>query len=164
LTQIIFFVLAIFTHAQLVFAADCTIRPAPIDEKRIARNPQVKAHVIAESRLMLSALLKDGNAVRIIHEGCTHSGAEAAMWLNSSTSLTDVQKWLDEAIKLARIAFDPRIAHEVERLIVSGKYSRDETGEKRLRLSAAPAGYIQYSIVVSRAEQGYVLVISYVEG
>ena len=140
------------------------MRRAPIDANRIARNPHVKAYTIAESRFVLNALLKDGNAIKIIHEGCAHSGAEAAMWLDSSVPLTDVLKWLSVAVKLAKIAFEPGMAREMEGFVKNGKDSKDEVGEKRLRISAAPAEYIQYSIVVSRAELGYVLVISYIEG
>lgn len=162
--QVVFIILGFFIHSQFAFATECTMRPTPINEKRIARSPHIKAYAIAESRLVVNALLKDGNAVRIIHEGCTHSGAKAAIWLDSSTSLTDIRKWLDEVIKLSKIAFEPNVVREIEELIKNGNYSKDEVSEVRLRISAAPAEYIYYNIVVSRAEQGYVLLISYVEG
>ena len=162
--QVVFIILVFFIHSEFAYATECTMRPTPIDAKRIARIPNVKSYIIAESRLVMNALLRDGNAVRIIHQGCMHSGAKAAVWLDSSTSLTEIRKWLDEAIKLAKIAFEPNVVREIEALIKNGNYSTDEVSEVRLRISAAPAEYIYYSVVVSRAEQGYVLLISYVEG
>lgn len=162
--QVVFVILVFFIHSEFAYATECTMRPTPIDAKRIARNPNVKSYTIAESRLVLNALLKNGNAVRIIHEGCAHSGSKAAVWLDSSTSLTDIREWLDEVIKLARIAFEPNVVREIEALIKNGNYSKDEVSEERLSISATPAEYIYYSMVVSRAEQGYVLLISYIEG
>ena len=140
------------------------MRPLPIDVKRIARNSSVKAYIVSESGLVLNALLKDGRAVRIIQLTCIHSGAEAAMWFDSSASLTDIPLWLEKALELSKIAFQPNIAREIEELIRSGNYFRDEADETRLRISAAPGEYIHYTFVVSKAEQGYMLVISYIEG
>lgn len=160
----IFIVLLLFAHSQFSLAGECTMRPMPIDVKRIAGNSSVKAYTVADSGLVLNALLKDGSAIRIIHEGCAHSGAEGAMWLNSATPLTDVRKWLEEVLKLSKIAFAPSVSSEIENLIRNGSYSRDEVSGTRLKISAAPAEYIHYTFVVSRAEQGYVLVISYIEG
>ena len=84
--QVVFVILVFFIHSEFAYATECTMRPTPIDAKRIARNPNVKSYTIAESRLVLNALLKNGNAVRIIHEGCAHSGSKAALWLDSSKS------------------------------------------------------------------------------
>lgn len=156
--------LFLFACSQFSLAGECTMRPPPIDVQRIAGNSNVKSYTISKSGLVLTALLKDGSALRVIHAGCIHSGAEGAVWFDSKIPLTDVRKWLDEVIKLSMIAFAPGVTREIEKLIRNSNYSRDEVSETRLRISAAPAEYVHYTFVVSRAEQGYVLVISYVEG
>ena len=59
---------------------------------------------VGANKLTVTALLKNGRALRLVPMGCAHSGAEAALWFDSKVPASDVNAWLKEAIALTRIA------------------------------------------------------------
>ena len=89
--------------------------------------------------------------------GCAHSGAEAALWFQSEVPITDMKKWLKEAVILARIAFSPDISKDIELSLKSGRYEKD-VSEKRLAITASPTEFFAYSILVE--PEGYRVILS----
>ena len=133
------------------------MRPAPIDVGRIAQRPEVKSYTVDTNKLGVTALLKNGRALRIVHMGCAHSGAEAALWFESKTPPSDVGKWLNEAVALANIAFSPDISKDIERSLKSGEYKKEVT-DTRLVITASPTTFFSYTIVLE--PEGYRAILS----
>ncbi len=155
-------VLFIGVLPQITWAADpdCTMQPAPIDIGRIAHRPEIKSYTVSANKLAVTALLKNGRALRLVHMGCAHSGAEAALWFDSEVPASDVNTWLKEAIALTRIAFSPVISKDIERSLKSGKYRVEKT-DTRLAITASPSDYFSYTIVFAPAEHGVMLSVTY---
>ncbi len=141
-------------------AAECTMNPATIDVRRIARDPAIHSYVIDKSKLALTGLLKNGRALRLVHMGCEHSGASASLWFDSTLALSDSEAWSKEFANLARIAFSPRIANDIIASLKSGKIETTRT-ESGVVISAAPTEFMNYSIEISSMEQGVLLTMSY---
>lgn len=139
------------------------MRAAPIDISRIAHRPEIKSFTLDASKLALTALLKNGRALRLVQEGCAHTGAEVALWFESDVLPSDIEKWVKEAITLSKIAFTPDVAKDIERSLASGKYQK-ELSETRLVISASPTSYFSYTVVLAPAEHGMILSISYILG
>lgn len=157
--------LALLFATQTTFAQDCTMRPAPIDFKRLTHAPSIKSYVVDTDRHAVTGLLKNGHAFRLIHEGCMHSGAEATLWLPNSKMGTDQEaEWVQEAIKFARVAFTPDIAHDIEMSRKMGKLKTETKTAARLVLSASPNEFFSYTIIVVPSEQGVMLRITYILG
>ena len=154
--------LALSALCQLALAAepDCAMRPAPIDIARIAHHPEVKSYTVDANKLGVTALLKNGKALRLVHMGCAHSGAEAALWFQSETPASDVKKWLKEAVILAKIAFSPDISKDIERNLKSGKYSKEVT-ETRLVITASPTSFFSYTMTLEPEGHRVILSIVY---
>lgn len=151
--------------AQSAWAQDCTMRPAPIDLKRLARDPSIKGYVIDSKRLAVTGLFKNGAAFHLIHEGCMHSGAEAALWLPHSTLGTERDsEWMQEAVKFSRAVFSQDIARDIQSSIKLGKLKIDMKSEARLVLSASPSEFFTYTIIVVPSEQGMMMKITYILG
>jgi len=148
---------------SLAAESNCTMQPAPINIHRIAHRPEVKSYSVDKNKLALTALLKNGQVVRLVHEGCAHSGAEAALWFESNIAASDVNNWLKEVNKLSRIAFAPDIVKDIERSLNSGNFKKEVT-ETRLVISAAPTEYFSYTVVLAPAEHGMILSITYILG
>ncbi len=163
--RLLLIVIALLVSPRFSLAADtdCTMQPAPIDIHRIAHRPEVKSYAVDKNKLAVTALLKNGQVVRLVHEGCAHSGAEAALWFESNIAASDVKNWLKEANKLSRIAFTPDISKDIERSLNSGNFKKEVT-ETRLVISAAPTEYFSYTIVLAPAEHGMILSITYILG
>ena len=161
--RLLLVLIALAPQFSMATDTDCTMQPAPINIQRIAHRPEVKSYTVDKNKLALTALLKNGQVVRLVHEGCAHSGAEAALWFESNIAASDVETWLKEALILSRIAFTPDIAKDIERSLKSGNYKKDVT-ETRLVISAAPTDYFSYTIVLSPAEHGMILSITYILG
>lgn len=162
IVRLLFFI-AVIATAGTAFSSECTMNPAPVDIKRIAHNPLVKSYVVDVGTLSLTALLKNGRALRLIHTGCEHSGAEVSMWLDSERPFSDTDGWIKEASALVKIAFPVDVANDILNNIKSGDFKK-ETTEARVVISAAPSSFMTYTIVVSRAESGLLLTISFVLG
>lgn len=161
-TKLLFLLLFV---SQVSWVQDCTMRTAPIDFKRLNRDPSIKSYVVDTNRHALTGLLKNGQSFRLIHEGCMHSGAEAALWLPSSTRGTEREsEWIQEAVKFARVAFFPDIARDIEGSIKLGKLHIDMKSEARLVLTASPSGFFTYTIIVVPSEQGMMMKITYILG
>ena len=156
--------IALFISAffQIAWAADldCTMWPERIDIDRIAHRPEIKSYTVGANKLAVTALLKNGRALRLVHMGCAHSGAEAALWFDSKVPASDVNAWLKEAIALTRIAFSPRISRDIERSLKSGKYRIEKT-DTRLVITASPSEYFSYTVVYAPAEHGVMLSVTY---
>lgn len=150
--------LILFCAASTAFAAsvDCTMRAAPIDVARISHRPEIKSFTLDANKLAMTALLKNGRALRLVQEGCVHTGAEAALWFESDVLPSDM-------VALSKIAFTPDIAKDIERSLASGKYQK-ELSETRLVMSASPTSYFSYTVVLAPAEHGMILSISYILG
>lgn len=148
---------------QVPAHAECTMTPPRMDINRIAHNPAIKSYAVDRNKLSLTALLKNGHAIRLVHSGCEHSGAEASLWLDSDRPFSDHDGWSNEAITLIRIAFSSDIANAILKSIKSGVFDK-KISESRIVFSAAPSSFMSYAIVISRAEQGVLLTVSYVLG
>ena len=146
--------------SQVAWSAECTMQPAPIDIKHIAHNTGIKSYVVSGGNLSLTALLKDGRVLKLVHSGCDHSGASVSLWFDSNLELSSTDAWIKEAGALARIAFTPRIATEIAGSLQRGKFERNAT-EARVVISASPSSFMWYSVVISRAEHGLLLTLSY---
>ncbi len=155
-------VLFIGAFFQIAWAADldCTMQPAPIDIGRIAHRPEIKSYTVDANKLAVTALLKNGRALRLIHMGCAHSGAEAALWFNSEVPASDVNTWLKEAIALTKIAFSPGISRDIERSLKTGNYRIEKT-DNRLVITASPTEYFTYTILFAPLEHGVMLSVIY---
>ena len=153
-------VIVILFLSQIAYAAECTMKASPIDIRRISHNPTVKSFVVAEDKLSLSALLKNGSALKLSHMGCEHSGASASLWLDTDRPFTDSTGWSKEFIKFARIAFSAEIANDIVENLQSGKF-KTTVSDSRVVISAAPQEYMNYSIVMSLTEHGVMLTITY---
>jgi hypothetical protein len=141
-------------------AAECTMKPAAIDVRRIAREPAVKSYVIDKNKLALTALFKNGRALRLVHMGCAHSGATASLWFDSTLALSDSEAWSKEFMDLAHIAFSPGVANDIIASLKSGKVTTKRT-ESSVVMSAAPTEFMNYSIIISSTEQGMLLTMTY---
>lgn len=148
---------------QLAWSAECTMQPAPIDVKRIAHDGSIKRYVVAAESNSLTALLKNGRALKLRHSGCDRSGAIVSLWLDTELALSNTDAWIKEADTLASIAFTPEIAADIAGSLQSGKFERNGT-DARVVLSASPSSFMSYSIVISRAEHGLLLTIAYALG
>lgn len=95
--------------------------------------------------------------------GCAHSGAKAALWLESETPASDVAKWIKEVVILSKIAFAADVSQDIERSLMSGDYEK-EVSDTRLAIRASPTEYFSYSIVLSPAEHGLILSVTYILG
>ena len=158
------FLLLMFV-AQATWAQDCTMRPAPIDFKRLTRDPSIRSYVVDANRLAVTVLLKNGHAFRLIHEGCMHSGAEATLWLPHSTrGVESESEWIQEAVKFSRVAFSPDVARDIDGSIKLGKLKIDTKSNARLVLSASPSEFFTYTIIVVPSEQGMMMKITYILG
>ena len=139
------------------------MKPSPLDIARIARHPEVLSHTVDANRLGLTALLRNGRALRLVHMGCAHSGAKAALWLESETPASDVAKWIREVVVLSKIAFAADVSKDIEHSLKSGSYEKEMT-DTRLVINASPTEYFSYTVVLSPAEHGLVLSIAYILG
>lgn len=149
-----------FSFSEIAFSSECAMKPSPIDIARIARNPLVKSYVANPKKFSLAALLKNGRALKLVHSGCDHSGAEVILWLDTERPLSDVEGWVDEANSLAGIAFSKDIANDISNSIKAESYLK-ETTEVRLVMRSSPTSFMSYSIVISKVEHGYFLMISF---
>ena len=145
---------------QFAIAAECTMKPAKIDVHRIAREPAIQSYVIDKNKLGMTALLKDGRALKLIHMGCEHSGASASLWFDSTLPLSDSDAWSKESGNFARIAFVPGVASDIIASLKSGNVKTTRT-ESRVVISAAPNDFMNYSIIISSTEHGMLLTIAY---
>jgi hypothetical protein len=163
--RLILFVLAIATFSQYALASgnDCTMTPAPIDVGRIAQRPEIKSYTVDANRLGVTALLKNGRVVRLVHMGCAHSGAEAALWFESATPPSDVATWIKEVVALTKIAFAPDISRDIVHSLQSGKYEKNIT-DTRLVITASPTEFFSYTVALSPAEHGLILSVTYILG
>lgn len=157
-----FSVFALSALCQLALAggSNCTMLPAPIDISRIAHRSEVKSYTVDANKLGVTALLKNGRAMRLAHMGCVHSGAEAALWFQSAVPASDVKKWLKEAVALANIAFSPDISKDIERSLKSGKYESEVT-DTRLSITASPTEFFTYTIVLEPEGHRVILSVGY---
>jgi hypothetical protein len=145
---------------QLAWSSECTMQPAPIDAKRIAHDRAIKSYVVGDERRSLTALLKNGRVLKLVHSGCDHSGATVSLWLETDLALSNTDAWVKEAGILARIVFTPAIAGDIAASLQSGTFARNAT-EARVVISASPSSFMSYSVVISRAERGLLLTIAY---
>ena len=152
--------LSALCNSALAAGFDCTMQPAPIDISRIAHRPEIKNYTVDANKLGVTALLKNGRALRLAHMGCAHSGAEAALWFQSEVPASNVKKWLEEAVTLANIAFSPDISKDIERSLKSGKYERDVT-DTRLVITASPTDFFTYTIVLEPEGHRVILSVGY---
>ena len=136
------------------------MRAQPIDFARISHRSEIKNFTVDKNKHGITALLKNGRALRLVHMGCTHSGAEAALWFQSEIPASDDKQWRKEALALAKIAFSPDIAKDIELSLKSGEYDKNIT-ETRLVITATPTEYFNYVIVVEPESYRVVLSISY---
>lgn len=136
------------------------MKPSPINITRIARNPLVKSYVANPGKFSLVALLKNGRAFKLVHSGCDHSGAEVTLWLDTERPLSDVEGWVGEVNSLAGITFSKDIANDISNSIKAENYLK-ETTEARLVMRSSPTSFMSYSIVISKVEHGYFLMISF---
>jgi hypothetical protein len=149
-----------FGLARQVVAAECTMNPVPIDVARIAREPAIKSYVVDKKRLALTALLKNGRAFKLVHMGCAHSGAMAALWSDSTLPLSEPKAWFTEIVHFARMAFAPGVASDIGASLKSGKVETTTT-EDRIVIDAAPSTFMRYTVTIDSAEEGILMTITY---
>jgi hypothetical protein len=159
MSKLIFLIL-LFFFSQIVWAEDCTMRPAPIDFKKITRQPAVKSYTVNTNKLGLTALLKNGSAVKLAHMGCAHSGAALTEWFESELSTSDIDKVIKESISLAKIFLDPHASSLIEQNLLSKKFSKEITSN-RLVISGSANEIFSYSIIFTPVEHGVMLSIDY---
>lgn len=152
--------IATLTFSQVALSAACTMNPTPIDVKRIARNAAIKSYVVDEHALELTALLKNGRALRLVHMGCEHSGAWASLWFDTKLPFANKDAWKKEFINFSRIAFSPDVASDIIENLNSGNY-KSKTSESRIEISESLTEFMNYTIVLSTTEQGVLLTITY---
>lgn len=153
--------LSAISFPHLAWSAECTMQPARIDVERIAKNNAIKSYVIGDGRLSFTALLKNGSALKLIHSGCDHSGASVSLWSDTDdAALSNTDFWVNKAGSVARIAFMPGVAADIIKSLQDGSFEVREY-ESRTVISASPSSFISYSIVISEAEHGQLLTISY---
>ena len=145
---------------SLASAGECTMKPAPIDVHRIAREPAIKSYVVDSKNLALTALLKNGSAMRLLQMGCEHSGASVSLWFDSKLDPSYSKAWAKEIGTVVRIAFAPAVANDIIKNLGSGDVEITTT-ESGFRIGARPNDFMSYSIVVSSTEQGDLLTVSY---
>ncbi len=162
MTKIILIILLAMV-SQEIYAEQCPMKPAMLDYGRVAKSSQVKSIVVDKSRLTLTALLKNGHSLRLVHSGCNHSGATATLWLDSDVSMDDRDSWLKEAVRMVDLAFAPSVARDIVKSINAGKFST-QLDRTRTVFSGSVSSFMTYSIVVSSAESGMLLTVSYVLG
>ncbi len=150
----------LFTH--IAWAEDCTMRPAPINAKRFARNPIVKSYAVNMVEQSVTALLKNGQVLRLVHSGCEHSGATASLWIPSK-ELPMKEVWVQQAIALSRLAFEKDSAADIERGLQAGKFDIQSDGARNV-INLNSSTFMSTSIVVVGLEQGWMITISYVLG
>ena len=152
--------LAVLSISRVGWSAECTMRAAPIDLKRIAHDKSIKSYVVDVRGQSITALLKNGRALKLTHSGCDHSGATAALWLDSDLALSDTTDWIKEANALVRIAFAREIAADISDSLLGGQFEKSGT-EARVVLRVSPSSFMSYSVVISAAERGVLLTITY---
>lgn len=153
-------ILATNTQLTLASGTDCTMTPAPIDIKRIARQPIVKSYTLNTNKLGLTALLKNGSAVKLLHAGCYDSGGIVTEWLDTNTPVSDTEKWIKEAIHLAETFLDPFVFNNIKQSLQSKQYKKD-ISDARMTIMGSSSGMFTYSIVFTPVEHGAILSISY---
>lgn len=145
---------------QVAWPSECAMRPSPIDVKRIARHAAVQSHVVDANRLSLTALLRNGRALKLVHSGCDLAGAQATLWLENGCPFSETKAWLEEASALAHIAFVPSIANDIVTSLRQGNFVHNAT-ETRVVISASRNSFMSYSVVISGAEHGVLLSVAY---
>lgn len=161
--KIIFlFILAFSILPQVVLASgsDCTMTPVPIDIKRISHQPTVKSYTVNTNKLELTALLKNGTAVKLTHMGCYDSGGIVTEWFESDVPMSDVDRWVKEAVILANTFFDPFVFKIIDKSLKSNKYNKEIT-ENRLVITGSSNETFSYTIVFTPVEHGVMLSIKY---
>jgi hypothetical protein len=134
--------------------------PAPIDVQRIAHQPLVKNYFLSQDKLKLTALLKNGNAVRLAHMGCYDSGGIVTEWLDSDIPTTETDNWIKKAVALASAFLDPYVFGLIKKSMHDNKYSANKT-DNRLVITGSTSEIFAYSIVVIPIEHGVMLTVDY---
>ncbi|WP_146010602.1 hypothetical protein [Dyella sp. AD56] len=128
------------------------MHPPPLDVATMRASKDVKDIVIDPSKLSANMLLKDGSSVRIINMGCQHSGSVARSWVMNPASLSDSAAWIQEADKIARIAFTPTEAKSFVAWAAKGQLQKPD--DSHLVLDGTGYGDMAYSIEVESASMG----------
>ena len=136
------------------------MRPAPIDIKRIAHQSLVKNYFLSQDKLKLTALLKNGNVVKLAHMGCYDSGGIVTEWLDSDMLTTDTDKWIKKAVVLANTFLDPYVFELIKKSVHDKKYSANKTDD-RLVITGSANEIFTYSISVIPIEHGIMLSVDY---
>lgn len=145
------------------FATECTMNPAPIDAKRIGQNPLIKSIVFDKKNHKLSALLKNGQAFKLKHSGCEHSGAEATMWSEVNYAFEEKEQWKQEIIALAKIAFKKSIADDIAQSL-NDQRNFDHITESSFTISTTTSSFFSYSVQIVKTESGSLITITYILG
>lgn len=77
------------------------MRPPPLEVSQVASLKAVKSFTVDADKLGASVLMKDGSIIRILNEGCEHSGTDVVLWLPTLSPLKFDTKALVEKVKLA---------------------------------------------------------------
>lgn len=134
--------------------------PVPIDIKRIAQQSLVKNYFLSQNKLKLTALLKNGNAVKLAHMGCYDSGGIVTEWLDSDIQTTETDKWIKKALVLANAFLDPYVFELIKNSIHHSKYSENRT-DNQLLITGSASETFAYSITVIPTEHGIMLSVVY---
>jgi hypothetical protein len=157
-----YLLLLILVSTHVAWASDCTMKPAPIDAKRISHHASVKTYVENRREHKLTALLKNGQVLRLVHMGCEHSGASASTWLSDQDLSTSDQR-KKQAIFLSRLAFNNEIATDIVTNIQSQALN-DKTSGGRSVISSSTSDFMSYTLVIEKVESGWMMTITYVIG
>lgn len=154
--------IALLFSSQFADASDinCTMAPVPIDVKRIAHQSSVKNYFLSQDKLKLTALLKNGNAVKLAHMGCYDSGGIVTEWLDSEIPTTETDKWIKKAVVLANAFLDPYVFGLIKKSIHDNKYSENKT-DNHLVITGSASEIFSYSITVTPFEHGVMLTVDY---
>lgn len=147
----------------LSYATECTMNPAPIDAKRIAQNPLIKSIVFDKKNHKLSALLKNGQTIKLKHSGCDHSGAEVTMWSEIDYVFEDEEKWKKEIIALAKIAFIKTIADDIAHSL-NDQRNFDHIAGASFTINVTTSSFFSYSVQILKTESGSLITIAYTIG
>jgi hypothetical protein len=115
---------------------------------------------LSQDKLKLTALLKNGNAVRLAHMGCYDSGGIVTEWLDSDIPITETDNWIKKAVVLASAFLDPNVFGLIKKSMHDNKYSANKT-DNRLVITGSTSEIFAYSIVVIPIEYGVMLTVDY---
>ena len=139
------------------------MNPAPIEVRRIAQNPLIKSIVFDRKNHKLSALLKNGQAFKLTHYGCDHSGAEVVMWSESNFDFTETEKWKQEINALVKLAFKKTIADDITQSL-NDQRNFDALTKSSFIINVTTSSFFSYSVQVVKTEAGSLIIITYTLG